>query len=143
MAKFCETCGASLLEGAKFCNACGHAQGLPLLAEKAEPVIQQLLASEQPTQPQYQLPYASLQSQLASGNNASTKRTKKLAIPVIGMIMVFIGAFGLGLIAESIQYGLPLLRLLVMLALLAIAIVGCCIIIANCKKSKNGGQSNG
>jgi len=123
MTKFCASCGASLLEDAKFCNACGQALVLTPLAEQPEPIK----------------PSTNI-------NNPPTKRPQTMLGTVIGMIMLFGG----GMLFEAARNTLyiirdlvPYLRLAVILISIVIAFVGCLIVMRNHKNAKDGGQSHG
>jgi len=120
MAKFCPNCGASLLDGAKFCNACGQATELPPLAEQPKPI------KPPATHP--------------------TKRPQTLFGTVIGMIMLFAGGMlfdGAMNILYSIRDLAPYLRLAVIFISIVIAFIGGFITMRNHKKAKDGGQSHG
>lgn len=86
--KSCDSCGAALVEGAKFCKNCGRE--VSAAAPASAPPPQQTYYQAPPQQP----PYYPQQdtSPMTVGQFVATFLIQ--CIPIVGIIMLFVWAFG-------------------------------------------------
>jgi len=123
---FCENCGATMSEDAKFCLSCGTAAGAAA-QQPAAPQAQGYAAAAQPayTPPAYTPPsYAQLQSTEPLSVGGYIAMFFLLCIPVANFVLLFVWSFGGSVNQNKKNYARATLLLMVIAIVLSIVFGG-------------------